>query len=193
MINIEEIKKQLSTKRVTDYTYSIIFFITFSFFAFIVIKPNITMVFSLQKELQDLRQIDDSYSNVINKILNIQTSVEATRDTVGVLDEALPARPNVNQLVDDIKKTSSDSGVTIGKLTISEINLKNKVNPVGYKKVRIDFSTKAGFEDTYKFIQSLINQRRLKGIDNVSFTKDNKNSSDSATINVKLSVEGYYL
>lgn len=193
MISKEEIKKQFMTKKVTDYTYSIVFFVTFSFFAFIVIRPNITMVFSLQKELQELRQIDDSYSLVIDKILNIQASVEATRNTVGVLDEALPNRPDMNKLIDYIKKTSSDSGMIVSKLTISEINLKDKKEPVGYKKVKIDLSAQAGFENTYKFIQDLIDQRRLKGINNISFVRDNKEGSGSATVNVKLSVEGYYL
>ncbi len=193
MISKEEIKKQFTSKNVTDYTYSIIFFITFSFFAFVVIKPNITMIFSLQRELQELKLIDDSYNNVIDKILTIQTSLETTRDTIGVLDEALPIRPNVNKLVDDIKKVSSNSGVTIDELTVSEINLKNKVNLEGYKKISINFSASAGFEETYKFIRELVNQRRLKGISNISFTKDNKEGSASGTINVKLSVEGFYL
>lgn len=193
MNNKEAIKKQLLGGKISDYTYLIIFFVTFSFFAFVVIRPNILTIFNLQKELNDLTQIDSSYSDVIDKIINIQTSVEATRETVGVLDEALPIKPNVNQLVDDIKRASQELGISIGKMTISRIDIKNKGDSIGYKKVKIDFTTKADFEEVYEFIQGLINQRRLKGINDISFVRDTKEGTSSGAINVKLSIEGFYL
>lgn len=193
MSNKESIKKQLLLSRASDYTYSIIFFITFSFFAFAVIRPNILTIFNLQKELHDLTLIDDSYSNVIDKIINIQTSVEATRETIDVLDEALPIKPNINQLVDDVKKVSQEFGINIGKMTISEIDIKNKAELIGYKKVKIDLVTKANFEEIYEFVQGLVDQRRLKGINNISFIRDVKEGTSSGMINVKLSIEGYYL
>ena len=193
MISKEELLKEFSTKKAKDYTYAIIFFLTFSFFTFFVIKPNITTVVALEKELKELKEIDLSYSNVIDKIINLQTSVEKTRETVGVLGEALPARPQVNQLIEDIRRSSSESGMIIGKLTISEINLKNKSEKSGYKKIRVDLTSQAGFEEANKFILSLFEQRRIKSVNDITISKDTKESTASATINVKLLVEGYYL
>jgi Tfp pilus assembly protein PilO len=158
-----------------------------------VIKPNLTTVFNIEKELAGLKKIDESYTDVVNKIINIQMAVEETRETVWVLDEGLPHQPNVNQLIEEIKRISQENRITISSLKISEINLKEKETQNNFKKISIDMTTQSPFEDIYQFILALFEQRRLKSIDSITFSKSDKTSSESATVDVKFIINSYYL
>jgi len=193
MIIKQEIIKIFTTNKAKDYTYLVLFFLTFSFFSFFVIKPNLTTVFNIEKELAGLKKIDESYTDVVNKIINIQMAVEETRETVWVLDEGLPHQPNVNQLIEEIKRISQENRITISSLKISEINLKEKETQNNFKKISIDMTTQSPFEDIYQFILALFEQRRLKSIDSITFSKSDKTSSESATVDVKFIINSYYL
>jgi Tfp pilus assembly protein PilO len=157
-----------------------------------VIKPNITTVFNLQRELETLQTIDTSYNNVIDKIINIQTTFETIRDSLFVIDESLPPNPDLSSLINNLKKTCVDSNINIDKLTISEINLKQDgKDKKNTGKIEINLETVTTFEDFNKFIKSLLAQRRLKTVKNIIILKSDL--TKDATISSKLIIDGYHL
>jgi len=185
--------KKLTAKNIEDYSYAIIFFLTFSFFVLVVIKPNITTVFSLQKELDELKVIDESYNGVIDKIINIQTLLESSRDQIYLIEEAVPTTPQLNSLISNIRQIATESNVVVNQLSVSEINLKKEGKRNEAELVQVDFETTTSFEGINNFIMVLQEQRRLKTIDNISISSDTKGATDSGKLNVSLIINGYYL
>lgn len=190
----ETIIKKLTGAKIKDYSYAIIFFLVFSFFLFAVIRPNITTVFNLQAELDNLQAVDKSYNNVIDKIITIQTVLENTRDNIFVFDEALPAKPELNKLIDSFKQTATDANVNLNKLTINKIDLKQDKKQKDTNQIEINAETTASFDEINNFIKLLLNQRRLKTIKNISITKNGEiESTSSGKINIKFVVDSFYL
>ncbi len=189
----ESIKKKLSTHKVKDYSYSIIFFLTFSFFVFFVIRPNLVNVFSLQEELGRLHILDTGYENVIKKIITIQTFLETNRSDLYLLDQAVAASPQINKMIDDIESAATSSGLVLKQVNMSEVNLRKSTKIKGKTPLVVNIETSAGFEETSQFINNLLLQRRLKTIKQISFEKDEKYGTAEAILNVQIKLEGYYL
>jgi len=180
-------------QKAKDYTYAVLFFMVFSFFLLVVIKPNLSMVFELQSERDRLSLMDKGYTAIIAKIVNVQTVLEDIRGDLHFLNESLPAVPQVNQLVNDINQTAVNSGVTLNGLNINEINLKDTQSGGEKKDLVIDMEITSGFIEMKKFITLLGTQRRLKNIENIRISKDNKAGSASANLRIQMTLESFYL
>ena len=189
----ESLKKRLTSKKAQDYSYAIIFFLTFSFFIFFVIRPNLVNVFSLQEELGRLRILDAGYENVIKKIINIQTFLEVNRSDLYLLDQSVSSTPQINKLIEDIEAAATESGLIFNQINISRIDLKEKNKRDSKNTLMVNIATRTGFEETKKFMDDLISQRRLKMLKSVVFEKEDKYGTGSGALNIKIELEGYYL
>lgn len=192
-MNRNAIIEKLTSKRVKDYSFTIIFFIVFSFFIIFAIRPNLTTVFSLQKQLKELRVLDASYEDVIIHIVDLQSLLETNRDNMYLLDEALPASPQVNKVIDDLKKSASEAGVLIRKIDVGEVNLKEDEKKKDIKAFTLSMETNSDFTEVKTFIDQFMNQRRLKMVRNLSIIKDTKDGTGSASLKIKMDISGYYL
>ena len=208
-MNREELLAKILNKRVRDYSFPIVFFIIFSIFIFFAIRPNLVTAFSLQKELDELRIQDDQYEQVILNIVNYQTVIEKTRDDIPLLKQAIPESPEIFAMVRDIKKGATESGMIINNLDISDVSLKDSgTAPTGTqvaaakpkvggveenKKYTVKFSVDSNFTEVKNFMQNLMNQRRMKIIEQLDIVSAGQQGSQSATFNVSFVVDGYYL
>lgn len=188
-----ELVKKLTYKKIKDYSYTIIFFLIFSFFLLIVIKPNLTNVASLQVQLDKLTSLDNDYSKVIAKIVDYQADLENLREDLPILDEALPNYPAINRVIGDLTAIASDSGVVFKTIEVGRIELKENINKNQRKNLTISFTTESEFPKINSYINLLINQRRLKTLQSLLIDRDQTQGSQSAVLKVKLEVNGYYL
>ena len=184
--------RNLLNARTKDYTFAISFLLLFSFFIFFIIRPNLVTGFGLQKELDDLRKIDKDYDLAIQNIVAVQTVIEKNREALPLLREALPSNPQVNQVIDDLKQIASSSDITISKIDINQVNLKEINAKNNLKSYIVHIETQSDFAKVYQFIGSMLNQRRLKSINSLSIVNDTE-ASGSASLNINMEIDGYYL
>ncbi|PIY72176.1 hypothetical protein COY87_02325 [Candidatus Roizmanbacteria bacterium CG_4_10_14_0_8_um_filter_33_9] len=192
-MNIEQIKKKIKGKKFQDYSYSIFFFITFSFFLLFVIRPNLINVFSLHEELSHLNLLNRNYENIIRKILEIQSFIEINRNDLYVLDQSLTSSPQINKILDDITLNASESGLIINQMNISSINLKEYIKKTTKKTLTINIGAMGDFYQVNKFKKALENGRRLKVVKFLQLFKNDDESSQSANLEIKIIVDTYYL
>ena len=114
-MNKSVIKRKLLVRKVTDYSYTILFFVSFAFFTFFVIRPNILTILSLQEESGKLHTLDAGYENVIKKIVDIQSFLEENGKDLYLLDESLPTLPQINKLVVEARMVISSLGKTFSR------------------------------------------------------------------------------
>lgn len=233
-MNKEKLLAMLKDKKIQNYSYHIFFFITFSFFIIFAIQPNLSTAFHLQKELQDLRLKNKQFEEVILQIVNYQSLMEEYRDSLSVLDEAIPSSPELTEIIEDISKIASDSGLIVKSLTIESIALKedhkkdqsssggdsidevqgvesdtnedtslnklvevegNKEETTGLSKqpkllsFTITVTGDATFPQISQFLNQIIDQRRLKTYDSISFSSDDSNTNTVISILIRT----YYL
>lgn len=187
------IKRNLFVKKATDYSYTILFFISFAFFTFFVIRPNILTILSLQEESGKLHILDTGYENVIKKIVDIQSFLEENRSDLYLLDEALPTLPQINKLVNDSQYSASNSGMNLSAMSINKVDLRDTEKKIVRKKINITLEGGANFTQSKEFITEVMNDRRLKMIQRITFDQDTKSGTVGGTLKLLLEVEGYYL
>ena len=184
--------KMLFSKKTQDYTYAIAFFLIFSFFIFYIIRPNLITVFEINTKIEQLKSINKLYGEQIDKIVEVQASFEDNRDDFFLLKEAIATKPEVNKLLSDVDVASEGSKLTSERIAVSDINLKDKGSINKLKSFVINLNLIGAFDDTIAFINKIYNQRRLKLIPELEFTRGQE-SSESANLNIRLEIEGYYL
>jgi len=192
-MNKSTLKEKIQAKKVTDYSYMILLFISFAFFTFFVIRPNILTIFSLQEQLGKLHILDTGYENVIKKIVDIQSFLEENRTDLYLLDEALPSLPQINKIVDDTQYSASASGIKLNSMALSNVDLKDKTIEFTRKKISINMDGGANFLDSKSFISDIVDGRRLKIIKQLNFSQDVQGGTQSGTLKLIMEIEGYYL
>ncbi|MDA1316402.1 MAG: hypothetical protein O3B87_00080 [bacterium] len=118
------LKLLLSKEDIRTYGYNVGFFIVFSFFLIFAIRPNLVTAFNLQKELQELKLKDKQTEEVILQVVSYQSTLEEYRDKLPLLDQAVPSAPTIAQVIDEVRKSASDSGILINVLSVESIDLK---------------------------------------------------------------------
>ena len=184
--------KMLFSKKTQDYTYAIAFFLIFSFFIFYIIRPNLITVFEINTKIEQLKSINKLYGEQIDKIVEVQASLEDNRDDLFLLKEAIATKPEVNKLLSDVDVASEGSKLTSEHISVTDINLKDKGSVNKLKSFIVNMNLLGTFEDTLVFINKIYNQRRLKLLPELEIARGQV-SSESATLNIRLEVEGYYL
>lgn len=182
--------KNIFNKKIEDYTYVILFLLVFSIFIFFAIWPSLKTAFSLLKEKKDLEIIDKIYEEKIINIYNMQQSLEENREKLYLIDEAVSTNPQVNKMIDDIKKSADKNNFFIKKANIADVNLSQTKKELGVIKLIIE--GKSDYENFNQFINDIFEQKRLKTIENLLISKD-KESTESSQLQITFTIDGYYL
>jgi len=186
-----ELAQKITSRRVKDYSYVIVFFLIFSFFILFAIRPNLETAFGLQKELSELKKLNQNYEDAILHIINVQTILEKYRQQVPLLSDALPSNPQVNKVVDDLHIAASSSGLLLKRVDINEVNLK-EIEEKQLRKFDVALQTTSDFETVKNFFTNLNSQRRLKMIDTLRIRQDSISTS-GAELKIEFELSGYYL
>ncbi len=191
---VKQLETTLKSKKTQNYSYVIIFLLIFSIFIVAAIKPALTTAFSLQREEAELTKLDAKYDEAIISIVNTQSLIEEVRDDLPLYDAALPDRPNVNTLLNDIQTAAAENEITPTSINVGEVNLK-QVGGIKVKTLKITMEASSSFDKLRGFTDSLITQRRLKAIDQFKIEKNDKikGSTESGELKLSLEVEGLYL
>lgn len=192
-IILKKVLQNLLSNKTKDYTYLSIFFIVFSIFIFFAIRPSLVTAFSLKKEEKDLKRVNELYDKTIENVVANQALLEEMRDKILLLSQALSDGPNINKVLNDVQKAALDSSVVLSNLSIQEVGLVEPQTKSSRSFV-IRLETKTDFEKATDFIKVLKDQRRLKNIKvfSIGVAKDST-STQSASLEINMEVEGFYL
>jgi Tfp pilus assembly protein PilO len=186
--------KKVINPRFRDYSYAITFFIIFSFSVYFLIRPTILSIVKSKVKVEELRKINDFYDTQVKKIIDLQTNLEAVRDDLHYVEEAIPIYPQVNKVFGDLKNTAAKNNLLIEKLNFDNINLTDNKVAKEAKKFELDLKAMGSFEDTKAFLEELTNQLRLKTVGEMSLTKEsNVSASESSQLKIEILINSYYL
>lgn len=191
-MNTKELLLKLTKdEKVKDYTYAIMFFFISSFFAWFVIKPVLSIAFSLQRQKIDLENVDMVYEKNLNQLIDTQSKLEMIRDQIELLDTALPIGPHTQGVLQSLQTAAANSGVALSQISITKINLKpNGKTPETFAiNARIDGS----FAQSHTFLKELINQRRIKIIKNMHMVTTGALADQPSGVRLDFVLEAAYL
>lgn len=181
------------TKKGKDYTYTIAFFLIFSFFTFFVIRPNLLEIYKANLKIQNLKKLNAYYENQIKNVINAQSILVEVRDDLGLIDEAITKKPQVNELIRDINNTVNQDGLILSKTNLVDLYLKDVSRTEELKTIILKVGINGGFDNYLKMLKNLYKQRRLKLLRAIDINKNTAGSTASGELKIDFQLEGYYL
>ncbi len=179
-------------KGIKDYTYQIIFFLTFSFFVFFVIRQTLRTAFSVKRKLEDLQEVDAEYEKIVGDIVSIQNNMEEIRGVSDLILEALPHRPRINSVINDIKTSVDNNDLKIKQIEIRRISLKGG-DRKKEKSFNVELRLEGDFPHITSFLKDINNQLRMKLVNNLTIESIEKVGSSSGVLKVSLEVNSFFL
>lgn len=186
------VKQLFSQKQVADYTYATLFFLISSLFAFLAIKPSLSIAFSLKREADDLAKLNAAYEKNIESIIKIQKELETVRGKTFLIAEATPDKPEIKTVIDNITGAVGASGGQLEPFDMPAIDLKGDGQNKTLKAIPIGLSLEGEWTALNSLIDELTAKRRLTVIKNLNIVKSEA-SSQSASLKSDVDIENYYL
>lgn len=158
-----------------------------SFFGFFAIKPTVSTILKLQKELSDnefvLNQLEVKVKNLTElkkQYLNLQSDLP-------IINNAITIQPDVHLLFAQIQSIAQESNITIRKLQNLEVEIlkNNKSKNNNYSSYSFTITGSGSFEDIPKFVQTLTNMERVIGIDTFSINNITDQNNESLGFDIQ--------
>lgn len=196
---LAKVSKFYDKKEVKIYTNLILTLVTISFFALFAIKPTISTIASLAKEIKDQEEVAEKLDQKIKSLQLAKKEYNANKSKLYLINEALPLNPETALFLGQIEILAQEnhlelSSVQTEGLAIKGESIKNEKKIVS-KKANPSFNTQLILTGEYpqieSFLKAINNLRRIVSIENISINKSKKDST--ATLSFKLETEAFHL
>src|SRR3989344_3532399 len=157
------------------------FGIILTFFAFFAIKPTVSTILKLQKELSDSQFVFDQLEIKIKNLTTLRKQYSNLQDDLSIVTSVITIQPDVHLLFAQIQSIAQTSNIAIKKLQNSEVEVLRNDKSVNknYYSYSFTIGGSGSFENILRFVQMLTNMERAINIDTFSINNiaDQKNDS----------------
>ena len=169
-------------KKSRVYTGIVASLFTVAFFLFFAIKPTLVTITTLNKEIKDKKVIAAQLEQKNISLAQAQKEYLAIEGDLPLIDEALPASPNTQEVIKQVEALAVRSGVELNSAKYGESLIKGKPSTV---LTSLNFDTTVGgdYEELKSFLQGILSLRRVSSIDEFSFQNDKTKSGDELMAN----------
>lgn len=152
--------------------------ITVTFFALVAIRPTLTTIAQLTREIKDKREASQKLQQKINATVAAQKVYAKNVDLLPLLDETLPEKNEFPRLAFFLEELVSSSGVELKSLNFEKITTKQKSTttydqPLA-NSLRISLGVAGDFLKLKDFLNGLESSRRVIKMELVSFSQVKK-------------------
>lgn len=189
----------IKSKHATAYSMIILSLFTISFFGMFAIRPTLTTITQLQRQIEDSKQLDEALQNKINQLVTAQEEYQFIKDFVPAINNALPSHPELASVLKDIESLAAKHDATVSAIQVNAItyipqnNLASQDQKVvqGGEPTLIDMTIKldGSYIELSSFLQKLLTMRRTVTAQIMELSPQ----SDKASLQLVLKLNGYYL
>ncbi len=170
--------------------------VTVTIFLVFAIRPTIATIVGLQKQITDKKAFAQKLDTKINALALLQTEYQEIEPDLGLVDEAMPASPDLGAAIILLENTASSSGVRLESVSVSKVNYYSSANQSAVTAIPIDLQLSGTYDVVSYFLKQLVNLPRIFVISKITIGQH----TQSGTINkrpanelpVKLTVKGLY-
>ena len=171
----------LTSERSKKFFGIILTFCALSFFGFFAIKPTVSTILKLQKELSDSQFVFDQLEIKLKNLTTLRKQYSNLQDDLSIVTSVITIQPDVHLLFAQIQSIAQTSNIAIKKLQNSEVEVLRNDKSVNknYYSYSFTIGGSGSFENILRFVQMLTNMERAINIDTFSINNiaDQKNDS----------------
>jgi len=156
-------------------------FFLISFFTFFAIKPTFLTISSLLGDIKSKELLTKELKTKINDVILAQDMFSQVQEKYSLIDSSLPINPRFYQANSQVVGLSKNNQIIIDKISYL-------VHDQNYFSTSI--STSSSFPLAVSLISSILQNRRLTGIDNFTISLDKDNQGQKIIIDLPLKI--YY-
>ena len=147
--------------------FVVISFMTVSFFSVFAIKPTLTTIGQLVKEIEDKGEINTKMDSKLADLARAQAEYGQIRNEVDLVWRAIPDRPEMARLILELELLALQQQVKIVNLQVEPVQL------VGKLEGPASFSVTAGggFEQAKQFAQAVSRLERVIVVEEANFAE----------------------
>jgi Tfp pilus assembly protein PilO len=177
----------LTSKRNQKFLGLVLTLCALSFFGFFAIKPTISTILKLQKELSDNQFVLNQLQTKIKNITALRKQYSVLQSDLPTVNNAITIQPDIHLLFAQIQSIAQGSSVTINKLQNFEVEiLRNNSNlNKNYYSYSFAVAGSGTIENISKFAQILTNMERVINIDVFSINNTTGQNSDSLGFDIQ--------
>jgi Tfp pilus assembly protein PilO len=161
------------------------------FFALFAIRPTLLTMSDLLKEIEDKRELNEKLVQKIAALSSAQTQYLNLEDRLHVLDEAIPANPELIGVLKIIEKIASEQQLVISQINLPEIPEEN-TEKVSFSEMKrqslpMTVSVSGDYQSIRSFVEELMKSRRTLIVESVNFTVDDNRGAKSLGASLTIS------
>lgn len=179
--------KLFEKEEVKAYTMAILSFFALSFFTLFAIKPTLSTLFTLKKQIADSEQLDKNLETKINSLLEVQEEFQGYKEDLNLVKEALPIYPKLPNLLRKIEGLANEQGIIITDLQVEGFELQEKTTSDEPLSFTFLLSIAGDYSQVEGFLKKLLNLRRIIALEELKFSLDQEQK-----INLALKGKSYY-
>lgn len=188
----------LEKPKVKLYTTTALSFLAMALLAWYAIRPTVTTILFLRREIVDKTVINKKMEEKINSLIEAQNNYQTALPRLSLLSEAIPPSANLLPLLAQLKNLTSQNGASLSALRVPSMPLVTKLPvPATDSGKMIDFPVTmlaTGSYATLKTVMAeLLQMRRLVTLQNLKITIFEEGQSRSATdLQLDLKLNSYF-
>lgn len=175
--------------RVRAYTVLILSFFTMSFFGVFAIKPTLTTIARLQREIADGQILNEKLERKIITLSQLKEQRDKMENDLPLVSKALPSEPKFYSFLQDLEHFAQETNATISSVRLEAINLTKK-HIDSPTKITASLTLAGDYSATYEFLNRLLNDSRIYTLDRFDIQSTLKGEN---VIKLDLKVNSYYL
>lgn len=182
----------LKKRKVKAYGMFILSLFTASFFGIFAIRPTVTTIVRLRREIHDKQLVEVALSQKINSLSSLDQIYRSIEGDLSVIEAVLPRQPRVNTLVNLIEGVAVENELGIPSVQFDTLDL---ISPPSQEKTFqiIPLPFRVSFVSSYPNLVSALNDfnevNRLVTVETIEISKHREGEG----LVLDLHGRGYYV
>lgn len=187
-INVGTVYKKKQTRVYTGIVLSIF---TVAFFGFFAIRPTLTTIGGLLKEIKDKEELVKQMDQKIADLSQAQTNYNQIKKQLYLVDESLPLDPDMPILVKQLEALARLNSVFFETVYYNGVNLQGEPEKEEAQEVDFTITLYGDYKSLKSFLNSLDFLRRVISVDGFSFSS--KKIDETQVLVLSITAKAHYL
>jgi Tfp pilus assembly protein PilO len=182
----------LASERSQKFFGVVLTLLALSFFGFFAIKPTISTILKLQKEVSDSQIVLTGLETKIKNLSELRKQYFSLQNDLTVITNAITIYPDAPVLFGQIQSIAQTSEIAIKKLQNSEVEILRSNKGTNKKFYSYSFTVAGSgtFENISKFLQTITDMERIVNID--SFSMENLTRQEDKPLEFTIQGTAYF-
>lgn len=168
-------------EKITAYLYIIFTLAAVSFFGFFALRPAVSTISNLQKQLEDSRQVSTALQTKLDALSKLDREYQQLEGRLNVVYEAIPTSSQIPQLTRQIENITKQNNATLNTFSLGSFEYYPAGDGKTFYTYTFSMDVQGSEQDIDNLISEIISFNRLLSIDRIT-TGNSQNNTVSASI-----------